>query len=1290
MRHALTWFLVLVGSSVVVGCADDGANRTPPETALDNVPTALSRDKHISITFHANGNANGFVCQLDSGAPSQCVPPFEADVSDGPHTFAVAAAIGTAVDETPAMYSWKVDATAPDTQLVMGPPSLDNTIDPELTFTGSDPGDGPVTFECKLDGGSFAACASPDRIAVTAGTHAFEVRAVDAAGNVDPTPATHNWALDTSTPDTAITSGPPAASTVLPNVSFVFGSPDPAATFECQLDGGAFTACSSPKSYPALADGPHTFVARAKNAAGTVDPTPATRMFIVDGTAPAVSITAKPTDPSNDATPSFTFSSTDSTATFECQIDAGAFATCSPAWTAAALADGAHTLHVRAKDPVGNQGAAATYTWVIDTVAPTVTITAGPTGTVTTADASFTFTTAGAPVAIDCQLDAGAFAACISPKAYAAVPDGMHAFHVRVTDAVGNIGMASRMWLVDTMAPVVTITSGPNNPTADSTPTFTFTVTGATTTECGIDGAFAACATTFTTATLTDGPHTFVVRAADAAGNLASATRTFTVDTTGPTVAIVTKPGNPISSANASFTFTVSEGSPQCKLDGAAFTACTSPKPYTALGDGSHTFTVQSADALGNLGSATYTWTVDTTAPTVTIVTHPTNPTTATAATFTFTVSEGSLQCKLDGAAFATCASPKAYTGLANDSHTFTVQASDALGNLGTASYTWTIDTLPPTVTILTHPTDPTNLTAATFTFSVSEGTPMCKLDLGSFAACATPKTYTGLADGLHTFTVQSADALGNTASATFSWTIDATAPVVTFDSVPPARWPVNYFDVQWHANETATYECSENGATFAACTPGISITTPYSTASTFSVRGKDALGNVGTAVTTSWNPTPGLVLHYAWEQGSRRNTSLLAQVPALSPDVAGQLAAVGGWAGTALRGPAATVYPRTARALTSSTDGTYTVSMWVRPYVDNASGLLWSNANGTAAGHTVRMSSGTITMQVFSNGQTQTLSGQIPFGEWSNVATRTTGTGKGLELLVNGVSFGNVSSANGFDPNQAANLTVGPVTTADVDDLRFYNTALQSCDIVRGEMPPTGAACVAMRPAVELDFEGGQIMDTGTMSLIVSSPVPAFTTFTHRLGDGIRIATQTVALALTNFAQQSQLPGHSITLWVAGSSPPDVLFDYTTACNFAASFGTCGIQIAWTAGRQFQVFTGTFGNTPATQITTVVPGTALDTGMHSFVLAEQRTANGSTGVKFYVDGRPAGSVAIVSGDLFSPVSNTIQSVSQAGAAVDEIELWPRDLSADAEMLCENGFDGEFNPATGNCALTSN
>src|SRR5687767_1964370 len=94
---------LLLSLVVAVGCSDDGRNNTVPDTALVEVPDAISNQRHVRILFEAKGNANGFQCTLD-GQTSQCISPFEADVTDGEHTFEVAAALNDNVDETPAKH----------------------------------------------------------------------------------------------------------------------------------------------------------------------------------------------------------------------------------------------------------------------------------------------------------------------------------------------------------------------------------------------------------------------------------------------------------------------------------------------------------------------------------------------------------------------------------------------------------------------------------------------------------------------------------------------------------------------------------------------------------------------------------------------------------------------------------------------------------------------------------------------------------------------------------------------------------------------------------------------------------------------------------------------------------------------------------------------------------------------------------------------------------------------------------------------------------------------------------
>jgi hypothetical protein len=107
----------------------------------------------------------------------------------------------------------------------------------------------------------------------------------DAAGN--PLAADKVWTftttaapVDTTPPDTTITSGP-LGIVKSRDATFTFSSTEPDSTFECSLDGAAFSACSSPKQYTGLADGTHTFEVKATDAAGNADSTSASRSWKV-------------------------------------------------------------------------------------------------------------------------------------------------------------------------------------------------------------------------------------------------------------------------------------------------------------------------------------------------------------------------------------------------------------------------------------------------------------------------------------------------------------------------------------------------------------------------------------------------------------------------------------------------------------------------------------------------------------------------------------------------------------------------------------------------------------------------------------------------------------------------------------------------------------------------------------------------------------------------------------------------------------------------------------------------
>jgi hypothetical protein len=259
-------------------------------------------------------------------------------------------------------------------------------------------------------------------------------------------------------------------------------------------------------------------------------------------------------------------------------------------------------------------------------------------------------------------------------------------------------------------------------------------------------------------------------------------------DPTPPETSIDSQPASPTKKTSATFAFSSSEPATfKCRLDSETYSNCTSPKAYTGLAAGSHTFHVKATDAAGNSDAtpARVTWTIDTTAPNTTITSHPATVTRLTSAAFSFTASEAgaTFKCKIDADSYTSCTSPKTYIGLAGGTHTFSVKAKDAVGNSDAtpARVTWTIDTTAPNTTITSHPATVTGSTSASFSFTASEAgsTFKCKLDSGSYTNCTSPKTYTDLAAGSHTFAVKAIDAIGNTDAtpASFAWTIDLAAP---------------------------------------------------------------------------------------------------------------------------------------------------------------------------------------------------------------------------------------------------------------------------------------------------------------------------------------------------------------------------------------------------------------------------------------------------------------------------------------------------------------------------------
>jgi uncharacterized repeat protein (TIGR01451 family) len=186
----------LSNNIATVSTTTNGAQ--PPDTSIKSGPPALSNSTSATFTFAANEAGSTFACSLDSGAFASCASPKTyTGLSDGAHDFQVRATnqAGTS-DSTPASYNWTIDIIPPDTNITSNPPATTNSTAASFSFTSTEDSG---TFACSLDGSAFIDCTTPHSYnGLTAARHTFQVRAIDAAGNFDTTPASYTWTVTTA------------------------------------------------------------------------------------------------------------------------------------------------------------------------------------------------------------------------------------------------------------------------------------------------------------------------------------------------------------------------------------------------------------------------------------------------------------------------------------------------------------------------------------------------------------------------------------------------------------------------------------------------------------------------------------------------------------------------------------------------------------------------------------------------------------------------------------------------------------------------------------------------------------------------------------------------------------------------------------------------------------------------------------------------------------------------------------------------------------------------------------
>ena len=399
--------------------------------------------------------------------------------------------------------------------------------------------------------------------------------------------------------------------------------------------------------------------------------------------------------------------------------------------------------------------------------------------------------------------------------------DGTHI--IVAQDTAANITTSTPVvFTLDTTAPTVAITSagGPTNQ-ASQTITGTVDVADAGATVTILDGATSVGTAVVqsngswsTSVTLANGTNSLTAQVSDTAGNSAtSAAVVYTLSTTGPTVTEVlafdtgSSASDHITSndalsgtglANTLVHFTI-DGIPSSATATANAQGVWTFTP-SGLSDGAHTIVASQTDGFGNTGTASLSFTLDTTAPAVAITTIEGGDTLINAAEaaggiqISGTAEIGS-SLTVNGSAvtvdgtghWTTSVTPAGQGAL-----TVTAVATDAAGNSASTSTTLTVDTIAPAVAITTIEGGDTLINAAEAAGGIQiSGTAEIGSSLTVNGAAVTvdgtghwTTSVTPAGQGALTVTAVATDAAGNSATTSTTLTVDTIAPAVAITTI--------------------------------------------------------------------------------------------------------------------------------------------------------------------------------------------------------------------------------------------------------------------------------------------------------------------------------------------------------------------------------------------------------------------------------------------------------------------------------------------------------------------------
>ncbi|OPY30991.1 MAG: Y_Y_Y domain protein [Methanomassiliicoccales archaeon PtaU1.Bin124] len=423
--------------------------------------------------------------------------------------------------------------------------------------------------------------------------------------------------------------------------------------------------------------------------------------------------------------------------------------------------------------------------------------------------------TAAAPAGItkvEVSADGGGWTSAIGSSHDILLGDGPHTVLVRLTDALGGTAEDSVSFVIDTIGPVITITK-PSQSIFLNTSTLTAEWTssdsgsGIVSTEINIDsGAWSTVTGNAKELILTDGVHTISIRTTDAAGNEKSASVSFTIDTVVPNASIVLPgTGTFLNRSNVAVELLADDaigiGKSEIGIDGNDLVPVTDMNFELSLGDGPHTILFKVTDLAGNFREMSVVFTVDTVAPTVSIISPPNDSVNPEIVTIEWMANDdgsgiSKVEINVDDLGWEMATGFNMDLTLGDGPHTVKVRATDAAGNVETTSVTFVVDTLAPTVGIAPpSSTGYINTSSVKISWSASASpTSMIastevKVDDGSWNIVSGASVALELAEGPHVIFIKVTDDAGRISMDSVSIIIDSQAPVLEIAVPTSGSW---------------------------------------------------------------------------------------------------------------------------------------------------------------------------------------------------------------------------------------------------------------------------------------------------------------------------------------------------------------------------------------------------------------------------------------------------------------------------------------------------------------------